>query len=86
MPPFLLHPKVAAGGAAGAFTVLLLWILATYAHVTPPAEVDLAIDVLVSVAAGYVTPADGGKSAAVTVHQHFPQPPTDDGQRDAVES
>lgn len=64
MPPFQLHPKVAASGVAGALTVLLLWVLATYAHVNPPATVDAAIDVIVAFVAGYLVPSDGGGGEA----------------------
>jgi len=39
--------KVAAGGAAGALTVLVVWILGLY-HVSVPPEVASAITVLIS--------------------------------------
>jgi putative flippase GtrA len=44
--------KVAAGGAAGALTVLVVWILGLY-HVSVPPEVASAITVLISFITSY---------------------------------
>jgi hypothetical protein len=49
------RPKVVAGGAAGAFTVVLVWVAGMYG-LDVPAEVASAFTVLVSFAAGYVKP------------------------------
>lgn len=46
-------PKVVAGGAAGAFTIVLVWI-AGYFGIDVPPEVASAVTVLVSFAAGYL--------------------------------
>jgi hypothetical protein len=47
------QPKVVAGGVAGAFTIVLVWI-AGELGVDVPAEVASAFTVLVSFAAGYL--------------------------------
>lgn len=46
------HPKVAAGGAAGALSIVLVWTLGQ-AGVAVPAEVASAITVLLGSAAAY---------------------------------
>ena len=48
-----IHPKVAAGGAAGAVTILLVWIASMFNLEVPP-EAASAFTVLVSSAAGYI--------------------------------
>lgn len=50
-----VHPKVAAGGASGAAVTLILYA-GTLIHVTLPETVAAAIVVLVTFAAGYLTP------------------------------
>lgn len=47
------QPKVVAGGVAGAFTILLVWVLGTLG-VDVPAEASSAITTLVSFVAGYL--------------------------------
>ena len=47
------QPKVVAGGIAGAFTIVLVWV-AGMLGVDVPAEVASAFTVLVSFAAGYL--------------------------------
>ncbi len=54
--------KVAAGGIAGAVTVVLVYVLGL-AHVVLPAEVGSAITVLFSVAASYLI-----RDRAVVMH------------------
>ena len=46
-------PKVAAAGAAGAATIVLVYILSLF-HVDMPDSVAAAIAVLISVGAGYL--------------------------------
>lgn len=46
------RPKVAAAGIAGAFTALLVWVLATFG-VEMPAEAASAVTTLVAFAAGW---------------------------------
>ncbi len=50
-----LNPKVAAGAAAGAVTVVLVWCLSLLG-VEVPVEVASAITVIISLAAAYVRP------------------------------
>lgn len=47
------HAKVQAAGAAGASTVLLVWVLAQ-AGVSMPPEVAAAVTTLLATAAGYL--------------------------------
>ena len=47
------QPKVVAGGIAGAFTIVLVWV-AGMLGIDVPAEVASAFTVLVSFAAGYL--------------------------------
>ena len=49
----MVQKKVAAGGAAGAFTILLVWVLGELG-VSVPAEAASAITTLVSFIAGYL--------------------------------
>ena len=59
----IFHPKVlgsAGGGSIGTWlSIVLLWVLSEYAHVSPPETVIVAITglitVLVGFAAGYLT-------------------------------
>lgn len=46
-------PKVVAGGAAGAVTIMVVWIAGMFGLEVPP-EVASAFTVLVSFVAGYV--------------------------------
>lgn len=46
-------PKVLAGGAAGAFTIIVVWVAGMFG-IDVPAEVASAFTVLVSFAAGYI--------------------------------
>jgi putative flippase GtrA len=45
--------KVAAGGVAGALTVLVVWILGLF-HVTVPPEVASALTVMISFISSYL--------------------------------
>jgi len=47
------EPKVAAGGIAGAATVVLVWALGQFG-VDVPAEVGAALSALIAFAAGYL--------------------------------
>lgn len=47
-----IHPKVAATGAAGAATVILVWMLGLF-NVDMPAEVAAALTTLIGTAAGW---------------------------------
>jgi hypothetical protein len=49
----MIQPKVAAGGAAGAASVLLLYIVGLFG-LEPPAEVGAAVAALLSFAAAYL--------------------------------
>ncbi len=51
-----LHPKVVAGGIAGALTVLIVWG-ASLAGLDIPPEVASALTVLISFAAGFLKSA-----------------------------
>lgn len=51
-----LNPKVAAGGTAGAATILLVWLLAQ-AGVDLPPEVASAVTTLIGFAAGWLKSA-----------------------------
>jgi hypothetical protein len=51
-----VSPKVAAGGAAGAVTVVLVWVAGMFGVGVPP-EVASALTVLISTGAGYLKSA-----------------------------
>lgn len=51
-----VNPKVAAGGVAGAVTILLVWIASMLGLDVPP-EASSAFTVIVGVAAGYIKSA-----------------------------
>lgn len=53
----MLNPKVAAGGVAGAATVILVWGLGLL-DVDVPAEVASALTTVISFGAGYLKPAE----------------------------
>lgn len=50
----VLHPKVVAGGFAGALSVCVVYVVSHY--ITVPPEVASAITVFVSGVAGYFAP------------------------------
>ena len=52
-----VHPKVRAGGVAGAITVVLVWA-ASQVGVEIPAEVASALTTLISFGGGYLTSSD----------------------------
>jgi hypothetical protein len=54
--PLDLHPKVTASLLAGWATTIVLYALATWAHVQPPGVVDAAIVGLLTFAAGWLAP------------------------------
>lgn len=51
-----MQPKVAAAGAAGAVTVVLVWVAGMFGVDVPP-EVASAVTVLISTAAGWLRSA-----------------------------
>jgi hypothetical protein len=53
-------PKVAAGSAAGALTVLLVWVLGSFG-VDVPAEAAAALATLLGFATAYMVPDGTGK-------------------------
>jgi len=55
--------KVTAATVAAAVTIVVVWLLRTFAHVDVPAEVALAISTVAIAAAGYLAP-----------HTHRPDP------------
>ena len=46
--------KVAAGALAGALTVVLVWALKQFAHTEMPAEIAMALQVLITFGTQYV--------------------------------
>ena len=50
----IIHPKVAAGGLAGALSVCVVYVVGQYVSVPP--EVASAVTVIVSGVAGYFAP------------------------------
>ena len=48
-----LHPKIQAAGAAGALTVVLIWVLSMFS-VDVPAEAASALTLLFTLGAGYI--------------------------------
>jgi hypothetical protein len=50
----ILHPKVAAGGIAGALSVCVVYVVGHYVSVPP--EVASAVTVIVGGVAGYFAP------------------------------
>ena len=50
-----LNPKIASAGAAGAATVLLIWLL-SLVGIDVPVEAASAITVIIAFAAGYIRP------------------------------
>ncbi len=55
--PVQMDRKVAAGGFAGAFATIGLWVLREYVGVDPPPEVASAIATVIIVAIGWVVPS-----------------------------
>ena len=55
-PSALPVRKVAAGGAAGAITAIIVWILSAAFKIDIPPEIAAAITVVLSFIAGYVIP------------------------------
>ena len=55
-PSALPVRKVAAGGAAGAVTTIIVWILSAAFKIDIPPEIAAAITVVLSFAAGYFIP------------------------------
>ena len=53
-----VHPKVAGGMVGTWVAIILLWVLHTYAGITPPGEVDAAIAGLISFVVGYLIPSN----------------------------
>ncbi len=52
--------KVAAGGAAGAITAIIVWILSAAFKINIPPEIASAITVVLSFLAGYLIPPAPG--------------------------
>ncbi len=50
-----LTPKAASAGVAGAFTIILVWIIGLF-HVTVPPEIASAITTIISFLAAYLAP------------------------------
>ena len=53
--------KVASSGAAGAFVLIIIWVLDDYFGVQLPAEVAAALTTLLSFTAGYFTKPKPGE-------------------------
>lgn len=53
--------KVAAGGAAGALSVILLWMLSEFGGIQVPGDVAAAFTLLLSTAAAYLMPLVPGE-------------------------
>lgn len=51
--------KAVAAGAAGAATIILVWVLGQFAHVSVPPEVASAFTTLIASGATYLTPHEG---------------------------
>ena len=51
-----LNPKIASAGAAGALTVVLVWVLSLFG-VEIPSEVAAAVTIIIAFAAGYIRPS-----------------------------
>jgi hypothetical protein len=62
--------KLTVGGGATAVSVVVLYLLATYAHFNPPADVAMALGALIGgvvyFVSGYITPP-GAKDVPVIV-------------------
>jgi hypothetical protein len=54
-----VHPKIAAAGAAGAVSVILVWV-AELAGLAVPPEVASALTALLAFGAGYIRPGPPG--------------------------
>lgn len=52
-----IHPKVAGGAVAGAFSVLLLYLLDMYASFRPPSGVAAAITTIITFVVAYFIPS-----------------------------
>jgi hypothetical protein len=48
--------KAMAAGAAGAVTVILVWVLGTFGHIVVPPEVSSALTTIISSLAAYAAP------------------------------
>jgi putative flippase GtrA len=53
--------KVAAGGIAGALSIILVWMIEEFARIKIPAEVASALTVVIGVLTSYLTPAGEGE-------------------------
>ncbi|MFQ5915843.1 MAG: hypothetical protein ACE5JS_21935 [Nitrospinota bacterium] len=50
----MVQKKVAAAGVAGAFTVIVVWVVEEFAGLQIPAEVASAFTALIAFVAGYL--------------------------------
>lgn len=53
--------KVAAGGAAGAVTTIVVWALSSFVHIDVPSEVAAALTLLVMFGVSYFVPSTAGE-------------------------
>ena len=56
--------KVSAGGAAGSFVLIVVWLLGTYGHVEVPANVASGLTLLFTLVASYLVPLLPGEIQA----------------------
>ena len=69
--------KVTAVGAAGAVSIVLVWVLHQFAHLDMPVEVASAITTLLAFLAGYFTPPANGE----VIEEPAPVPAMPEPQR-----
>jgi len=53
--------KVAAGGAAGALSIIIVWAARQFGHTEIPAEVASAFTTLLAFLVSYITPSAAGE-------------------------
>ena len=53
-----LHPKVSGAILGGAISIILVYCINEFAHVTLPADVASALSTICSAAVGYLTPSN----------------------------
>lgn len=70
-----VHPKVAAGGLGGALSVIVIFFLGAFGHITVPPEVAAAIATLFTFGAGYITTGDAGSNIPTSLPEMPPPKP-----------
>lgn len=74
--------KTTVAALGGALSVVLMWCVEQFAHVTVPSEVASSVTVIVMFFCGYITPpglSDTSPTSSTTVTKTGPNPPATPG-------